>query len=133
MCKECAQDRELHIKLEEERDVETFIDYVEDYFQLTPSDENKRARELYEDFKKQTYNRQKILIRIQSACISLSTAMVWIPPLISSGIVKNKTNASATIIFLFIFRRKLNIILVAPATLHLNGTLLTFSEYSGCT
>ena len=31
-------------KLEEERDVERFIDYVEDYFQLTPSDEQKGVR-----------------------------------------------------------------------------------------
>ena len=37
--KECAQERELQIKLEEERDVEKFIDCVEDYFQLTPTDE----------------------------------------------------------------------------------------------
>ena len=29
VCKECAQERELQIKLEEERDVENFIDYVE--------------------------------------------------------------------------------------------------------
>ena len=28
MFKECAQERELQIKLEEERDVENFIDYV---------------------------------------------------------------------------------------------------------
>ena len=28
VCKECAQDRELQIKLEEEIDVEKFIDYV---------------------------------------------------------------------------------------------------------
>ena len=28
VCKECAQERELQIKLEEERDVENFIDYV---------------------------------------------------------------------------------------------------------
>ena len=28
VCKECAQERELQIKLEEERDVEKFIDYV---------------------------------------------------------------------------------------------------------
>ena len=38
VCKECAQERELHIKLEEERDVENFIDYVEAYFQLMPPD-----------------------------------------------------------------------------------------------
>ena len=39
VCKECAQERELHIKLEEEKDVENFIEYVEDYFQLAPPDE----------------------------------------------------------------------------------------------
>ena len=59
VCKECAQERELQIKLEEERDVENFIDYVEAYFQLTPSDEQKGIRELHQDFNKQTYNRQK--------------------------------------------------------------------------
>ena len=32
VCKECGQERELRIKLEEERDVEKFFDYVEDYF-----------------------------------------------------------------------------------------------------
>ena len=57
--KECAKERELKIKLEEERDVENFIDYVEAYFQLTPSDEQKGVRELYQDFNKQTYNRQR--------------------------------------------------------------------------
>ena len=59
VCKECAQERELQIKLEEERDVEKFFDYVEAYFQLTPPDEQKGVRELYEDFNKQTYNCQK--------------------------------------------------------------------------
>ena len=36
VCKECAQERGLQIKLEEERDVENFVDYAEAYFQLTP-------------------------------------------------------------------------------------------------
>ena len=58
VCKECAQERDLQIKLEEKRDVENFIDYVEDYFQLTPSDEQKGIRELHEEFKKKTYNRK---------------------------------------------------------------------------
>ena len=58
VCKEFAQERELHIQLEEERDVENFIDYVEAYFQLTPSSEQKGVRELHEDFKKKTYNHQ---------------------------------------------------------------------------
>ena len=39
MCKECAQEMDLQIKLEEERDMENLIDYVEAYFQLTPSEE----------------------------------------------------------------------------------------------
>ena len=58
MCKECAHERELQIKLEEERDVEKFIDYVEDYFQLTPPDEQKGVREIHEDFNKKSYYRQ---------------------------------------------------------------------------
>ena len=45
-------------KLEEKRDVENLIYYVEDYFDLTPSDEQKGIRGLHEDFKKQTCNRQ---------------------------------------------------------------------------
>ena len=59
VCKECAQERELHIKLEEKRDVENFIDYVKAYFQLSPSDEQKGIRELHQYFKKQAYKRQK--------------------------------------------------------------------------
>ena len=38
LCKECAQERELQIKLEQERYVEKFIDCVEAYFQLTQPD-----------------------------------------------------------------------------------------------
>ena len=38
--------------------MENFIDYVEAYFQLTPSDEQTGVRELNEDFNKQTYNCQ---------------------------------------------------------------------------
>ena len=71
VCKECAQERELQIKLEEERDVENFIDYVEAYFQLTPPDEQKGVRELYEDFNKQTYNRQTTSNQ-DSFCMSIS-------------------------------------------------------------
>ena len=47
------------MKLEEERDLEKFIDYVEDYFQLTPSYEQKGVMDLHEDFNKQIYNRQR--------------------------------------------------------------------------
>ena len=47
VCKECAQEKEPHIKLEEKRDVENFIDYVEAYFQLTTLDEHKGIRELH--------------------------------------------------------------------------------------
>ena len=46
------------MKLEEERDVENFIDYVEAYFKVMPPDEQKGVWEHYGDFNKQTYNRQ---------------------------------------------------------------------------
>ena len=39
VCKECTHERDLQIKLEGKKDQENFIDYVEAYFQLTPSDE----------------------------------------------------------------------------------------------
>ena len=71
VCKECAQERELQIKLEQETDVEKIIDCVEAYFQLTPSDEQKVVRELYEDFNKQTYNRQTTSHE-DSFCMSIS-------------------------------------------------------------
>ena len=71
MCKYCAQERELRIKLEQERYVEKFIDYVEAYFQITPPYEQKVVRELYDDFNKQTYNRQTIS-RQDSLCMSIS-------------------------------------------------------------
>ena len=35
--------------------MENFIDYFEDYFQLTTSDEKKGVREPDEEFNKQTY------------------------------------------------------------------------------
>ena len=71
VCKECAQERELQIILEEERDVENFIDYVEAYFQLTPPDEQKGVKELDEDSKKQGYNRKKTSHQ-DSFCMSIS-------------------------------------------------------------
>ena len=71
VCKECAQERELQIKLEEQRDVENFIYYVEDYFQLMPTDEQKGVREICEDLNKQTYNRQTTS-RQDSFCMFIS-------------------------------------------------------------
>ena len=68
---ECAHERDLQIKLDEERYVEIFIDYVEDYFQLTPSDEQRVIKELHEDFNKQTYNRQTTSHH-DSFCMSIS-------------------------------------------------------------
>ena len=59
VCKESSQDRDLQIKWKERRDQKNFVDYVEAYFLLTPSDEQYGIRELHEDFKKQTYNRQE--------------------------------------------------------------------------
>ena len=58
VCKESAQERELQIKLEETKEKENFIDYVEGYFQLNLSGEQKGIRELHEYFKKQTYSHQ---------------------------------------------------------------------------
>ena len=59
MCKECTQERVLQIKLEEIKEKEKFVAYAEDYFQLTPSDENKGIRELHQDFKKQNHIAKK--------------------------------------------------------------------------
>ena len=47
VCKECAQERYLQIELEEGKDQENFVAYIEAYFQLTPSDEYKGIRELH--------------------------------------------------------------------------------------
>ena len=69
VCKECAQERDLQIKLEEKRDVETFFDYVDAYFQITPSDEQNGIRELHEDFKKQIYNQENVIIRTRPSCL----------------------------------------------------------------
>ena len=52
VCKECAQERDLHIKLEEGKEQGNFVDYVEVYFQLTPPNEQKGVRELHQDFNK---------------------------------------------------------------------------------
>ena len=62
---------EVTINLEEETDVEKFINYVEDYFQLTPSDEQKGVREILGDFNKQTYKRQTTSHQ-DSFCVSIS-------------------------------------------------------------
>ena len=111
--------------------MENFLDYIEACFQLTPSDEQKLVREMYQDFNKQTYNRQKLIIRIHYACLSPSTGIVYLPPLMTSVTGKKNTKTSSTIIFLFIFRNKINIILLRPAMLNSNGTLLTLSWSSG--
>ena len=49
----CTGERTTN-KIREEIDMGKFIDYVEDYFQLPPSDEQKGIRELYQDFNKGT-------------------------------------------------------------------------------
>ena len=71
VCREFAQESKLQIKLVEEIDVEKFIEYVEAYFQLTPSYEHKGIRGLHEDFKKKTYNSQKTSHQ-DSFCMSIS-------------------------------------------------------------
>ena len=130
VCKECAQERYLEIKLEEERDVENFIDCSEAHFQLTPADEMKGVTVLYEDFKKQTYNRQTTSHH-DSFCMSISKNSNCLASINEFKCnKKNKTNATATIIFLFVFLSKPNIILLSPATLHSYGTQLTFNGFS---
>ena len=72
----------------------------------------KQTRELHQKFKKETYNRQKTSHQ-DSFCISIYKHSNDLASTIDFKCNrKNKTNASATIIFLFIFQRKLNIILV---------------------
>ena len=46
------------MKLEEERDQENFISYVEAYCELTPTCEQKGIRQLHHDFNKKKSNRQ---------------------------------------------------------------------------
>ena len=119
-------------KLEEERYVENLIDYVEAYFQLTPPNEQKVESELYDNFNKQTYNRQTTSHE-DSFCMSISKHSNGLASIIEFNCnKKNKTTASATIIFLFIFLSKPYIILVSPATLHSYGTLLTFNGSLRC-
>ena len=58
--------------------MENFIDYVEAYFQQTPSDEQKGVRALHEDFNKQTYNRQTTSNQ-DSLCMSIERAVLGQP------------------------------------------------------
>ena len=58
--------------------------------------------------------------------------MVYLPPLSSGVTGKNKTNASAKIILLFIFLSKPNIILVTPAIYSPNCTVSTSNGSSVC-
>ena len=51
--------------------MENFVDYVEAYFQITPSYEQKGIRELHEDVNKKTYNRQ-ITSHNALFCVSIS-------------------------------------------------------------
>ena len=85
--KECAQERELQIKLEEERDVENFFDYVEAYFQLTPPDEQKGVRELHEDFNKQIYDSQTTSHQ-DSFCMSISEHSNGLASTIESSVTR---------------------------------------------
>ena len=71
VCKDCAHERDLQIKLEEEKEQEKNVDYVEDYFLLTPSDEHNGIRELLQDFKKQKSHYQTISFQ-DSFCVSIS-------------------------------------------------------------
>ena len=132
VCKECAQERELQIKLEEERDVENFIDCVEAYFQLTSPDEQKVVRELYENYNKQTYNRQKTYQK-DSFCMSISEHNNGLDSTIEFKCNKKKQykRLSNHHFPLRLFSKQ-KIILVRPATLHSYGTQLTYDGSSVC-
>ena len=39
VCKECSKERAIQIKLEEGKEQENFVAWVDNYFWLTPSDE----------------------------------------------------------------------------------------------
>ena len=56
--KKCAQEKAPQIESDEGKEQENIVDYVDTYFQLTPSDEQKGIRDLHQDFKKQTPNNQ---------------------------------------------------------------------------
>ena len=124
---------DLQIKLEEERDVENFIGYVEDFFRLTSSDEQKGIRELHQDFKKQTSHSQTTYHQ-DSFCMSISEHSNVLASAIAFKCNRENIyiNASTTIIFLFIFLSKPNIILVTPDMQHPNGTVSTSNGSLGC-
>ena len=99
------------------------VAYVEDYFQLTPIDEQKIIRELHQDFKKKILHHQTTYYR-NSLCMSISEHSNDLSSAIEFKCNrKNNTNASATIIFLFVFLSKSNIVLVTPAMQLPNGTV----------
>ena len=132
VCKECAQDRELQIQLEEERDVENFFGFVEAYFQLTPPDEQKGIRELYEDFKKQGYNRQTTSHH-DSFCMSISEHSDGLYSTIDFKCNKKKQyKLLSKHHFPLCLPQQTKNNLVSPATLHSYGTQLTFNGSSGC-
>ena len=80
VCKECAQGMDLQIKLEEGNDQEKFVDYVEDYCQLTPSYEQKGVRKLHQYFKKKllcqtTYHQDLFCMYISEHSNGLSSTI----------------------------------------------------------
>ena len=70
------------MKIEEERYQEKIISYVEAYYQLTPAYQQKGIRQLHHDFNRK-YNRQKLLMKILSAQLSLTEIRKVFPFLVS--------------------------------------------------
>ena len=98
VCKECAQERVLQITVEEGKEQENFVAYVEDYFQLTPSDDQKEIRELHQDSKKQKPHHQTTSFQ-DLFCMSISDHSNVLASIIEFRYNrKNKRNASETII-----------------------------------
>ena len=75
MYRECSQDKDLHILLEDEYYQEDFITYVKFYYDITPTYEQKRIRKFMKTSKKKS-NRRTFIMKIHSAYISPSTAMI---------------------------------------------------------
>ena len=60
------------MKLEEEKQQEKCVAYVEAYLQLTPSDEQKGVRELHQDFKKKKQSHLQATSHQDLFCMSIS-------------------------------------------------------------
>ena len=114
VCKECAQGRALQIKSQEGKEKENFAAYVEAYFRLTPSDGQKRISELHQDLKNQKSHNQRIYHQYLFRRFTYDHTNGLDSTIEFRCNRGNNRNTSATIILLFIFLSKPNIVLLTP-------------------